>query len=152
MPSRLMALPRKWLDRCPPPSNVFVQLGIGLSVLVLVGAQIPALEFMTSPLELLLLIPIGFLAIPLIAWTSSYWVVYGLIARRHPSRAMMVLFGVLLLGIDAYIRITAIFFPSGSTSAVAIVFIPVVLGISVLPLYWGAGWLWSRLQRDRDGC
>jgi hypothetical protein len=121
-------------------------------VLAILGAQIPALETITNPFELLLFIPIGLLALPLIAWTSSYWVVYGFIARRHPSRTMMVLFGCVLLGVDAYIRITAIFFPSGSTSALAIVFIPVVLGISVLPLYWGAGWLWSRLQRNRRGC
>lgn len=70
-----------------------------------------------------------------VLWTDLHWFGYFAISVFRPRPVAALIFGLISLLVDLYIRIGASFFPGNSTSSVAVVFIPFVIGFFILPVY-----------------
>jgi len=80
--------------------------------------------------------------------SSIHWFVFAGLSRRITSNTLTGIIGVLILAGDAYIRIRAVFFPQSSTDAVAVGFIPIVIGIPALIIYSLIGFSGSKASID----
>lgn len=66
---------------------------------------------------------------------SFHWYIYAALSRNIQSKVLPVVFGIIIFGCDASIRIQSVFFAKHSTASIAVVFIPVVVGAPFLIAY-----------------
>jgi hypothetical protein len=132
----------------PVSARIFTALGIALSVgtFFLVNFQHGLSHFFMIELGrkvtevpthddyvFLLQFVTGGLAYSLIF--SFHWYVYAALSRKIQSEVLPVVFGIIILGCDAFIRIQSVFFAKHSTAPIAVVFIPIVVGAPSLIAY-----------------
>jgi hypothetical protein len=138
---------KEWLERYPYPSNWFIGAALVLSASTILG-PVAMEEMVADILGVLLFFTVAITAMGMsILFTSWHWFVFGWIARRYSSRGLMTIFGSILFCSDAFLRISAIFFSGSSRGPVfslLLYFIPILLGIGLLPFYFVSGWMWSR--------
>lgn len=133
----------------PISARIFTALGITLSVgtfllvnfrhglshffLIELGRKVTEIRTQDDYIFLLQFIA-GGLAFSLVF--SFHWYVYAALSRNIQSEVLPVVFGVIILACDAFIRIQSVFFATHSTAPIAVAFIPVVVGGPALIAYF----------------
>ncbi|HYF51345.1 MAG TPA: hypothetical protein VEJ63_18165 [Planctomycetota bacterium] len=98
----------------------------------------------TSIARLAVLTDVGFTILgqaPYVLWLSLFWVVKG-------KGVYLIPLGV-MLALDAYSMIQVLWFPGNSTDAIAIAFLPALIGGVVLPATWLVTWALTRPKAAR---
>ena len=132
----------KWWTSLPDTSKFFTGAGIGWSFIVYL---ISALQMLSSGLTELwvVLTCIGILisGLLLCLLTSIHWFVYGWLSLRRPSSLFMLSAGLLMLVGDVYARTQAVFLSKSSTGPIAVLFIPIWIGGTILPVTYLVDWV-----------
>ena len=147
----------------PISARIFAVLGIALSVgtFFLVNFQHGLPQFFMIELGrkvtevpthddyvFLLQFVAGGLAFSLIF--SFHWYVYAALSRNIQSEVLPVVFGIIILGCDAFIRIQSVFFAKHSTAPIAVVFIPLVVGGPTLIAYSLFGFFFKKTKSKEN--
>jgi hypothetical protein len=80
-------------------------------------------------------------------WTCAHWFGFVVLSKPETSPKVTRMCGLLMLAADLYIRITSTMLPGRSTSAIAVMFIPIFVGIPGLVVYVIA----DRVTRPKQG-
>jgi hypothetical protein len=138
---------KDWWRTVPIVAKVFIGIAILFSLTVFVLANYPFSEFQIRKSPSMIFGLIAFICVGIlvsIGWTCAHWFMLAWASKRFPSTALLTVVGLLMLGADAYIRITSVFFAKSSTAPVAVMFIPIYVGGIAIPIYCLLGWLFSK--------
>ncbi len=88
--------------------------------------------------------PDGFV-IAVCLWGCVPYAVYGLATTKTKNNGAIIGGGLLMLGVDIFVRASIMFFPGSSTAALAFLFIPFWLIVLIMPLGMAGGWVVGQL-------
>ncbi len=100
-----------------------------------------------QPSAILFLIFFVALSVAVSIGTSAHWGVFAWLSKYHRFHVLTGFFGIIMLILDGYLRISAVFFPGNSTSGIAVMFTPIVVGIPTLSAYAASFYLLGRFRR-----
>lgn len=78
-------------------------------------------------------------SIRLAIWAIVPYVLFFLISSKVKYSAAVVGAGVAIIGVDVLFHLSILFFPGSSTDAIALLFIPVLLIILIMPVGFALG-------------